>query len=203
MLYEGYVVPPFYDSLLGKLIVGRRERGRRRSRRLRSALRRPSIEGLATTRGPASCLLDNERRSKSGAVHTRWLEDWLALEATDDRPGRLRAPEEGWGWRPDIRSVATSTSSSRSTRKCRSTLSSNRLSMTNAVRESRIKGVTEICPANASLSNPLRPGCDQSRRHACRTQAPRIGGRKERSERCRRGSSKYPYTTTIPGHTRR
>ena len=29
------------------------------------------------------------------------------------------------------------------------------LSMTNAVRESQIRGVTEICPANASF--PLRP----------------------------------------------
>src|ERR1700730_12337475 len=31
------------------------------------------------------------------------------------------------------------------------------LSMTNAVRESRIKGVTEICPANASLQVKFDP----------------------------------------------
>jgi len=29
------------------------------------------------------------------------------------------------------------------------------LSMTNAVRQSKIKGVTEICPANASFGTPI------------------------------------------------
>src|SRR6202012_5769587 len=59
MLYEGYVVPPFYDSLLGKLIVagGSREEA---LRRLRTALQSLSIEGLATTRGLHLALLENE-----------------------------------------------------------------------------------------------------------------------------------------------
>ena len=75
MLYEGYVVPPFYDSLLGKLIVAGDSR-EEALRRLRTALQNLSIEGLATTRGLHLALLDDEDVRK-GAVHTRWLEDWL------------------------------------------------------------------------------------------------------------------------------
>jgi len=75
MLYEGYVVPPFYDSLLGKLIVAGDSR-EEALRRLRTALQNLSIEGLATTRGLHLALLDDED-VRNGAVHTRWLEDWL------------------------------------------------------------------------------------------------------------------------------
>jgi acetyl-CoA carboxylase, biotin carboxylase subunit len=77
MLYEGYVVPPFYDSLLGKLIVAGDTRGEA-LHRLRTALQTLSIEGLATTRGLHLALLDDED-VRNGAVHTRWLEDWLPL----------------------------------------------------------------------------------------------------------------------------
>ena len=75
MVYEGYVVPPFYDSLLGKLIVV----GDSREDALRAPANRvaePLIEGLATTRGLHLALLDSED-VHSGAVHTRWFEDWL------------------------------------------------------------------------------------------------------------------------------
>jgi acetyl-CoA carboxylase biotin carboxylase subunit len=75
MLYEGYVVPPFYDSLLGKLIVAGASR-EEALHRLRAALTGLSIEGLATTRGLHLALLDDED-VRNGAVHTRWLEDWL------------------------------------------------------------------------------------------------------------------------------
>ncbi len=75
MVYEGYVVPPFYDSLLGKLIVVGDSR-EEALRRLQIALQTLSIEGLATTRGLHLALLDSED-VQSGAVHTRWLEDWL------------------------------------------------------------------------------------------------------------------------------
>jgi acetyl-CoA carboxylase, biotin carboxylase subunit len=75
MLYEGYVVPPFYDSLLGKLIVAGDSR-EETLRRLRTALQDLSIEGLATTRGLHLALLDDED-VRNGTVHTRWLEDWL------------------------------------------------------------------------------------------------------------------------------
>jgi len=75
MLYEGYVVPPFYDSLLGKLIVAGASREEALCR-LRTALESLSIEGLATTRGLHLALLD-DKDVRSAAVHTRWLEDWL------------------------------------------------------------------------------------------------------------------------------
>jgi acetyl-CoA carboxylase, biotin carboxylase subunit len=75
MLYEGYVVPPFYDSLLGKLIVAGASREEALGR-LRTALKSLSIEGLATTRGLHLALLDDED-VRRGAFHTRWLEDWL------------------------------------------------------------------------------------------------------------------------------
>jgi acetyl-CoA carboxylase biotin carboxylase subunit len=75
MLYEGYVVPPFYDSLLGKLIVVGESR-EEALRRLRTALQNLSIEGVATTRGLHLALLD-DKDVRNGAVHTRWLEDWL------------------------------------------------------------------------------------------------------------------------------
>jgi acetyl-CoA carboxylase, biotin carboxylase subunit len=75
MLYEGYVVPPFYDSLLGKLIVSSKNR-EEALERLRVALRDLSIEGLATTRELHLALLD-DRDVQDSAVHTRWLEEWL------------------------------------------------------------------------------------------------------------------------------
>jgi len=77
MLYEGYVVPPFYDSLLGKLIVSGTSR-EEALRRLQAALRDLSIEGLATTRRLHLALLEDED-VRNGAVHTRWLEDWLPV----------------------------------------------------------------------------------------------------------------------------
>jgi acetyl-CoA carboxylase biotin carboxylase subunit len=81
MLYEGYVVPPFYDSLLGKLIVSGDTREESLNR-LRMALQDLSIDGLATTRGLHLALLD-DKDVRDGSVHTRWLEDWLPLKAPE------------------------------------------------------------------------------------------------------------------------
>jgi acetyl-CoA carboxylase biotin carboxylase subunit len=81
MLYEGYVVPPFYDSLLGKLIVTGDTREESLNR-LRTALQDLSIDGLATTRGLHLALLDDED-VRDNSVHTRWLEDWLPLKASE------------------------------------------------------------------------------------------------------------------------
>ena len=69
-------MPPFYDSLLGKLIVCRRQPGGRARAACEPHCRDLSIEGLATTRGLHLALLDDED-VRNGAVHTRWLEDWL------------------------------------------------------------------------------------------------------------------------------
>ena len=77
MLYEGYAVPPFYDSLLGKLIVRRRDAaGRPRPASRRAG--RPDDRGHPDDRRPASRACSTTQSVKRGAVHTRWLEGWLA-----------------------------------------------------------------------------------------------------------------------------
>ncbi|HEY9214988.1 MAG TPA: acetyl-CoA carboxylase biotin carboxylase subunit [Ancylobacter sp.] len=76
MLYAGYAVPPFYDSLLGKLIAHDDTRGEAIVR-LDRALGELRIEGLPTTVSLHRALAADPA-VQAGKVHTRWLEDWLA-----------------------------------------------------------------------------------------------------------------------------
>ena len=76
MLYAGYTVPPFYDSLLGKLIVHAEDRASA-IRRLEGALAELTIEGLATTK-PLHQALARDPDVRAGHFHTAWLEPWLA-----------------------------------------------------------------------------------------------------------------------------
>ncbi len=75
MLYDGYAVPPFYDSLLGKLIVWAPDRPKAITR-LTSALEGLVIEGLPTT-APLFSALAGSADVQANAVHTTWLEAWL------------------------------------------------------------------------------------------------------------------------------
>ena len=75
MLYQGYQVPPFYDSLLGKLIVWDTTREAAINRMIR-ALNELRIEGLATTK-PLHLALAADPEVRAGTFHTRWLEPWL------------------------------------------------------------------------------------------------------------------------------
>ncbi|MGE6743717.1 acetyl-CoA carboxylase biotin carboxylase subunit [Allorhizobium pseudoryzae] len=78
MLYEGYTVPPFYDSLLGKLIVW----GETREAciiRLAEALDHFRISGLTTTI-PLHQALAADPSVATADVHTRFLEPWLETE---------------------------------------------------------------------------------------------------------------------------
>lgn len=75
MLYPGYQVPPFYDSLLGKLIVHASDRPQALTR-LKSALADLRLDGLKTT-APLAAALADDPDVRSGAVHTDWLEPWL------------------------------------------------------------------------------------------------------------------------------
>lgn len=75
MLYNGYTIPPFYDSLLGKLIVWADDRDRALVR-LSRALTELKIDGLPTTAPLFEALLESDDLKQS-AVHTRWLEPWL------------------------------------------------------------------------------------------------------------------------------
>lgn len=75
MLYPGCTVPPFYDSLLGKLIVWDHDRAAA-IKRLIGALSELKIEGTTTTRSLHQALaLDSA--VISGEFHTKWLEGWL------------------------------------------------------------------------------------------------------------------------------
>jgi acetyl-CoA carboxylase, biotin carboxylase subunit len=76
MLYAGCTVPPFYDSLLGKLIVHDRDRASA-MQRLDRALVELNIEGLATTK-PLHQALVRDPEVQAGRFHTAWLEPWLA-----------------------------------------------------------------------------------------------------------------------------
>ncbi len=78
MLYPGYTVPPFYDSLLGKLIVWDRDRPAALAR-MRRALAEIVVDGLPTTIGLHRRLAEAPDVI-AGQVHTRWLEDWLAAD---------------------------------------------------------------------------------------------------------------------------
>jgi acetyl-CoA carboxylase biotin carboxylase subunit len=78
MLYEGYQIPPFYDSLLGKLIVHGSDRMDALCR-LRSALAGLEIGGLPTTVSLHQALAA-EPAVANGDFHTRFLEPWLETQ---------------------------------------------------------------------------------------------------------------------------
>jgi acetyl-CoA carboxylase, biotin carboxylase subunit len=78
MLYAGYTVPPFYDSLLGKLIVHGETRDAALAT-LRSALDQLDITGLPTTI-PLHRALARDASVAAGFFHTRFLEPWLQTD---------------------------------------------------------------------------------------------------------------------------
>ncbi|WP_234910861.1 acetyl-CoA carboxylase biotin carboxylase subunit [Rhizobium skierniewicense] len=79
MLYNGYEIPPFYDSLLAKLIVHAETREAAIAR-LKRALNELEITGIKTTK-PLFLALAADPAVQSGDVHTRWLEGWLTENA--------------------------------------------------------------------------------------------------------------------------
>jgi acetyl-CoA carboxylase biotin carboxylase subunit len=74
-IYQGYKIPPFYDSMVGKLVVWAltREEAIDRSRR---ALREYRLEGIKTTIPLHLRLLEDEA-FRSGEYHTGYLEELL------------------------------------------------------------------------------------------------------------------------------
>ncbi|NNE58893.1 MAG: acetyl-CoA carboxylase biotin carboxylase subunit [Hellea sp.] len=74
-LYSGYVIPPYYDSLIGKLIVHGRTRDGALLR-LRRALGEMVITGIDTTIPLFEALLEEEDFQK-GNYNIHWLENWL------------------------------------------------------------------------------------------------------------------------------
>jgi len=79
LLYPGYAIPPFYDSLLGKLIVWGEDRAHAMAR-LKQALGELEVGGVKTTKALHAALVDDPG-VRAGAVHTGWLESWLETNA--------------------------------------------------------------------------------------------------------------------------
>jgi acetyl-CoA carboxylase, biotin carboxylase subunit len=88
--YPGYRVPPFYDSLLAKVIVHGADRTRAIAR-LREALARFEVVGVPTTiRFHLDVLRHDDFRN--GRVHTRWVDDkFIAVGAVASKSAAMPA----------------------------------------------------------------------------------------------------------------
>ena len=86
-IYPGYTIPPFYDSLIGKLIVWDRTRTDA-IRRLSRSLNEFDIKGISTTMPLFQALVDNDD-IENGDFNIHWLEKWLMNNADN-----LAATEE-------------------------------------------------------------------------------------------------------------
>jgi acetyl-CoA carboxylase, biotin carboxylase subunit len=83
--YQGYVIPPHYDSLLGKLIV----HGKTRPEclmRLKRALDEFVVDGVETTL-PLFRALVRDADIVNGDYHIHWLEQFLASGGMDTEAG--------------------------------------------------------------------------------------------------------------------
>ena len=81
-VYQGYTIPPYYDSLVGKLIV----HGKTRTEclmRLKRALDEVVVDGIETTL-PLFRALVRERDVIDGNYHIHWLEQFLARGGIED-----------------------------------------------------------------------------------------------------------------------
>jgi acetyl-CoA carboxylase biotin carboxylase subunit len=79
--YQGYTIPPYYDSLVGKLIV----HGKTRDEclmRLHRALEEFVVDGIETTL-PLFRALARETEIIDGDYHIHWLEEFLARGAAE------------------------------------------------------------------------------------------------------------------------
>ncbi|MCG3267331.1 acetyl-CoA carboxylase biotin carboxylase subunit [Yoonia sp. I 8.24] len=74
-LYDGYRIPPYYDSLIGKLIVHGRDRPEALAR-LARALGELIVDGVDTT-VPLFHALLAEEAVQTGEYNIHWLEHWL------------------------------------------------------------------------------------------------------------------------------
>ncbi|WP_424934138.1 acetyl-CoA carboxylase biotin carboxylase subunit [Amaricoccus macauensis] len=77
-IFDGYVIPPYYDSLVGKLIVHGADRPLALAR-LERALSELVVDGIDTTT-PLFHQLLAEPDIQTGAYDIHWLEHWLARQ---------------------------------------------------------------------------------------------------------------------------
>ena len=78
-LFEGYCIPPYYDSLLAKVIAWGQDRAEACAR-MRRALSEMTLEGIHTTI-PFHLRLLADERFQRGDVHTRFVEDELMSDS--------------------------------------------------------------------------------------------------------------------------
>ena len=74
-VYTGYEIPPFYDSLIGKLIVLGKDRNTA-IKRMNRALNECAVTGIPTTINFHLTLL-NKAKFKEGNIHTKYVEEEL------------------------------------------------------------------------------------------------------------------------------
>jgi len=74
-VYTGYEIPPFYDSLIGKLIVWGKDRNAA-IKRMNRALNECAVTGIPTTINFHLTLL-NKSKFKEGKIHTKYVEEEL------------------------------------------------------------------------------------------------------------------------------
>ena len=74
-IYDGYSIPPYYDSLIAKLIVHAPDRDAAFAR-LHRALGELIVDGVETTTPLHRALLE-EPDVLSGNYDIHWLENWL------------------------------------------------------------------------------------------------------------------------------
>jgi acetyl-CoA carboxylase biotin carboxylase subunit len=91
MLYDGYTVPPFYDSLLGKLIVRGETRADARAK-MAVALDSLDIQGVPTTISLHRALAHDSELA-AHRTHTGWLEPWLAANPVTTSPIAISVEE--------------------------------------------------------------------------------------------------------------
>jgi acetyl-CoA carboxylase biotin carboxylase subunit len=81
-VYQGYTIPPYYDSLVGKLIVHGKTRPEALMR-LKRALDEVVVDGIETTLPLFRALL-GEKDIIDGNYHIHWLEQFLAKGGMDE-----------------------------------------------------------------------------------------------------------------------
>lgn len=79
-IYQGYEIPPFYDSMIGKLIVYARDR-EEAIRKMKSALSELKTEGVITNVEFSATLLA-QKEFEDGSYCTNFLEKYLKGQAT-------------------------------------------------------------------------------------------------------------------------
>ncbi len=73
-VYPGYVVPPYYDSMIAKLIVHARTREIAIAR-MRRALEAMVVEGIKTTI-PLHIKIMNDEKFQAGDFSTKFMEEF-------------------------------------------------------------------------------------------------------------------------------